>query len=111
MRIRTICTCILAAAMLLARPVSAQTDASALEAALHGKHLWAVQLLRGPGGEVYLRQWQTASLIPSSCMGWRAFTPDTVQKKGSKVLIEGQFASLGHCQGWFPSDGNTADAN
>ena len=39
MRIRTICTCILAAIMLLARPVSAQTDATALEAALHGKHL------------------------------------------------------------------------
>ena len=39
MKIRMICTCILAAAMLLARPVSGQTDASALEAALHGKAL------------------------------------------------------------------------
>ena len=36
---RTICTCILVAAMLLARPVSAQTDASALQTALQGKPL------------------------------------------------------------------------
>ncbi|MGA2897255.1 MAG: hypothetical protein ABSE27_06625 [Acidobacteriaceae bacterium] len=100
MRIRTICTCILAAAMLLARPVLAQTDASALEAALHGKHLWLCSYSADPVAKF---TYVNGKLLPDPIVlhGLGAFTPDTVQKKGSKVLIEGQFASLVIAKGGF----------
>ena len=93
MKIRMICTCILAAIMLLAHPVSGQTDATALEAALRGKHLGLLSYSADP---VVKYTWVDGKLLPDPIVlhGLGAFTPDTVRQKGSRVLIEGQFASL-----------------
>jgi hypothetical protein len=93
MRIRTICTCILAAAMLLASPLSAQTDATALEAVLHGKPLGLRSYAADP---VVKYTWVDGKLLPDPIVlhGLGAFFPDTVRQKGSKVLIEGQVESL-----------------
>jgi hypothetical protein len=88
-----ISTCILAAAMLLARPVLGQTDATALEAALHGKHLG---LLSYSADSVVRFTYVDGKLLqdPILLHGLGVFTPDTVRQKGSKILIEGQFGSL-----------------
>ena len=93
MRIRTICTCILAAIMLLARPVSAQTDATALEAALHGKHLGLLSYSADPVAKF---TYVDGKLLPGPIVlhGLGAFTRTLARQKGSKVLIEGQFGSL-----------------
>ena len=74
MKIRTICTCILAAAMLLARPVLAQTDASALEAALHGKHLGLRSYSADPVAKF---TWVNGKLLPDPIVlhGLEAFSP------------------------------------
>jgi hypothetical protein len=83
----------LAAAMLLARPVLGQTDATALEAALHGKHLGLLSYSADP---VVRFTYVDGKLLqdPIILHGLGVFTTDTVRQKGSKVLIEGQFASL-----------------
>jgi hypothetical protein len=88
-----ICTCILAATMLLAHPVLAQTDASALEAALHGKHLGLRSYSADPVAKF---TYVDGKLLqdPIILHGLGVFTTDTVQQKGSKVLIKGQFGSL-----------------
>ena len=93
MKIRMICTCILAAAMLLARPVSGQTDASALEAALHGKALGLRSYSADP---VAKYTWVDGKLLPDPIVlhGLEAFFTDTVRQKGSKILIEGQYSTL-----------------
>jgi hypothetical protein len=93
MNMKTICTCILAATMLLARPVLGQTDATALEAALHGKHLG---LLSYSADSVVRFTYVDGKLLqdPILLHGLGVFTTDTVRQKGSKVLIEGQFGSL-----------------
>ncbi len=93
MRIRTICTCILVAAMLLARPVSAQTDASALQTALQGKPLGLRSYSADP---VAKYTWVDGKLLPDPIVlhGLEAFFTDTVRQKGSKILIEGQVEPL-----------------
>jgi hypothetical protein len=93
MKIRMICTCILAAAMLLAHPVSGQTDATALEASLHGK---ALGLRIYSADPVVKYTWVDGKLLsdPIVLHGLGAFFPDTVRQKGSKVLIEGQVEPL-----------------
>ena len=92
MKIRMICTCILAATMLLAHPVSGQTDATALEAALRGKHLGLLSYSADP---VVKYTWVDGKLLPDPIvLAWAgAFSPDTVRQKGSRVLIEGQFGA------------------
>jgi len=90
---KTITTCILAALMLLARPVLAQTDVTALETAIHGKALG----LRGYSADaVATFTWFDGKLVPDTVLlhGLGAFLPDTVRQKGSKILIEGQFETL-----------------
>ena len=93
MKIRMICTCILAAAMLLARPVSGQTDAAALEAALHGKPLGLRSYSADP---VVKYTWVDGKLLPDPIVlhGIEAFFTDTVRQKGSRVLIEGEVEPL-----------------
>jgi hypothetical protein len=90
---KTISTCILAALMLLARPVLGQTDVTALETAIHAKMFG----LRGyPADAVATFTWFDGKLIPDTVTmhGIGAFIPDTVRQKGSKILIEGQFETL-----------------
>ncbi len=93
MKIRMICTCILAATVLLAHPVLAQTDASALEAALHGK---ALGLRIYSADPVVKYTWVDGKLLPDPIVlhGLEAFFTDTVRQKGSKILIEGQVEPL-----------------
>jgi len=90
---KTISTCILAALMLLARPVLGQTDVTALETAIHAKMFG----LRGyPADAVVTFTWFDGKLVPDTVIlhGMGAFVPDTVRQKGSKILIEGQFETL-----------------
>jgi hypothetical protein len=93
MNMKTICTCIMAATMLLARPVLAQTDATALEAALHGK---ALGLRSFSADSVTKCTYVDGKLLqdPIVLHGLGAFITDTVRQKGSKVLIEGQIEYL-----------------
>jgi hypothetical protein len=90
---KTILTCILAALMLLARPVLGQTDAAALETAIHAK-LFGLRSF--PADAVVTYTWFDGKLIPDTVImhGMGAFIPDTVRQKGSKILIEGQFETL-----------------
>jgi hypothetical protein len=90
---RTICTCIIAALMLISRPVLGQSDVAALETAIHAKAFG----LRGyPADAVATYTWFDGKLVPDTVLmhGIGAFIPDTVRQKGSKVLIEGQFETL-----------------
>jgi len=90
---KTIWICLLAATMLLARPVMGQTDAAALETVLHGK---ALGLLSYSADSVVKFTYVDGKLIqdPLLMHGLGAFFPDTVRQKGSKILIEGQFSTL-----------------
>jgi hypothetical protein len=93
MKTKSICICILAAATLLARPVLGQTDVTALETALQGKHLG---LRSFSADSVTQFTYVDGKLLqtPALLHGLGAFTPDTVRQKGSKILIEGKFGSL-----------------
>lgn len=79
--------------MLLARPVSGQTDANALETALHGKPLGLRTYSADP---VVKYNWIDGKLLPDvvTLHGLDAFFIDTVRQKGSKILIEGQSETL-----------------
>jgi hypothetical protein len=93
MKMKTISTCILAAMLLLAYPVLGQTDANALETALHGKPLG----LRSYSADSVAKfTWIDGKLVPDTILlyGLGAFFPDTVRQKGSKILIEGQYSTL-----------------
>jgi hypothetical protein len=81
------------AAMLLVRPAVAQTDAAALETALHGKPLGLRNYSADP---VVKYTWLGGKLISGSVelRGTTAFLVDTVRQKGSKVTIEGQSETL-----------------
>jgi hypothetical protein len=93
MKMTTTTICTFAATMLLACPLFGQTDASGLEAALHGKLL----VLRSYSADrvakfTYIDGKMYAS--PILLHGLAAFRTDTVQQKGKKVLIDGQSESM-----------------
>jgi Gram-negative bacterial TonB protein C-terminal len=90
---KTICLSLLAATLLLSRPISAQSDAAGLEAALHGKPLGLLTYSADP---VVKYTWIDGKLVadPVLLHGMTAFFLDTVRQKGSKVLIEGQSETL-----------------
>jgi hypothetical protein len=83
----------LAATTLLVRPALCQTDAAALETAIHGK---AFGLKGYPADPVVKYTWLNAKLIAGSLdlHGMMAFFPDTVRLKSGKVIIEGQSSTL-----------------
>jgi hypothetical protein len=78
---------------LLPRPVLAQADVAALETAIHGKPL---ALLTYSADPVARYTWTDGKLLPAyvELHGVKAFFPDTVQKKGSKIIIDGQTSTL-----------------
>jgi Gram-negative bacterial TonB protein C-terminal len=80
-------------AALLARPVVGQANVQALETAIHGKPL---ALLTYSADQVARYTWTDGKLLPAyvELHGVKAFFPDTVQKKGSKIVIEGQTSTL-----------------
>jgi hypothetical protein len=90
---KTIWLSLLAATLLLSYPVSGQTDASSLEAALHGKPLGLRSYSADP---VMKYNWIDGQLLPEPVMlhGLAAFFLDSVRQKGSKILIEGQRETL-----------------
>jgi hypothetical protein len=90
---KTICLSLLAAILSLSRPVSAQTDAAALEAALHGKPLGLLTYSADP---VVKYTWIDGKAVPDPVLlhGMAAFFLDTVRQKGSNILIEGQSETL-----------------
>jgi len=93
MKIKIISTCILAATTMLACPLLAQTDAAALEAALHGKPLALRSYSADP---VAKYTYVDGKLLPDPIMlhGLGAFLTDTVRQRGSKIVIEGQIETL-----------------
>jgi hypothetical protein len=84
---------ILAATVLLVRPALSQTDAAALETAIHGK---AFGLMGYPADPVVKYTWLGSKLLPGpvDLHALMAFFPDTVRLKSGKVLIEGQSSTL-----------------
>jgi hypothetical protein len=93
MKMKMICTCTLAAMMLLASPLLGQTDAPGLETALHGKPLG----LRSYSADSVAKfTWVGGKLVPETILlyGLGAFFTDTVRLKGSTILIEGQYSTL-----------------
>jgi hypothetical protein len=92
-RMKTIWLFLLAATMLLSRPVLGQTDANALETALHGKPLGLRTYSADP---VVKYNWIDGKLLPDEVTlhGLGAFFIDTVRQKGPRILIEGQRETL-----------------
>jgi hypothetical protein len=83
----------LAAMVLLARPAVGQTDATALETALHGKLFG----LKGyPADPVVKYTWMGGKLLPGpvDLHAMMAFFPDTVRLKSGKLTIDGQASTL-----------------
>jgi hypothetical protein len=83
----------LAAMVLLAHPAVGQTDAAALETALHGK-LFGVKGY--PADAVVKYTWTVGKLLPGpvDLHGIMAFFPDTVRLKSGKITIDGQASTL-----------------
>jgi Gram-negative bacterial TonB protein C-terminal len=93
MKIRMICTCMLAATMLLACPLFGQADVAALQTALQGKPLGLRSYSADPVAKFTYVDGKLIS-DPIVLHGVGAFFTDTVRQKGSKVLIEGQYSTL-----------------
>jgi TonB family protein len=90
---KTIWISMVTVAMLLAHPLFGQTDATALESALKAKPLG----LRSYSADQAAKYtWFGDKLVPRpvELHGIRAFFTDSVQKKGSKIVIEGQSSTL-----------------
>ncbi len=84
---------VLAASALLVRPAICQTDAAALETAIHGK---AFGLKGYPADPVVKYTWLGGKAVPGpvDLHAMMAFFPDTVRLKSGKILIEGQSSTL-----------------
>lgn len=83
----------LAGLALLVQPAMGQADVAALETAIHGKPL---ALKTYSADQVARYTWLDGKVQPAyvELHGLKVFFPDTVQKKGSKITIDGQTSTL-----------------